>query len=295
MRHFTEESSLHLAGVDCGVVHSVTGGGVRAEVLEPAIGPEDVARKRLGAVGYDEFAVEFDLSLDRAVYAWIGQSMTGTPRRVDGALVTVNQRTSSLSRREFREALLTEVTFPALDGASRETAYLTVRFVPELVQSVPVPGGSAPGRRPAPKGRSWNRAGFRLEIDGLDCTRVSRIDALPVRQVVVPAGGEVRDPVTTASRLVFPDLRLSFARSSAPTWNDWAEDFLIRGNNGEAGERSGTLTYLAPDRRRVLGRLTFDNLGIFRLGPEPRSGPGTPVDGLTAELYCQRMEFTCPA
>ena len=37
-------------------------------------------------------------------------------------------------RRTFTGALITEVTFPALDGAAKEPAYLTVKFAVESMK-----------------------------------------------------------------------------------------------------------------------------------------------------------------
>ena len=285
--------SLQLDGIDSGVVHSIAGGGIAADVISQQIGPDYFARKRIGAVRYEEIAVEVDLSLHSSVYTWIGQALTGHPRRVDGAIVTGDQKQSARSSREFRGALLTEVAFPAMDAASTESAFIGVRFAPELIRAGTA--APAPSKRAISKGRNWNRAGFRLAIDGLDCTKVSKIDGFTVKNVVVAnSGGEQREPIQLATRLEFSNLRVSLAESSAPTWAAWSDDFLVNGKNDDGNERKGTLTFLAPDFKQVLGTVRFVNLGIFQFGPE-RLAAGETAASVSAGLYCERIEFVVPA
>ena len=71
----------------------------------------------------------------------------------------------------------------------------------------------------------------------------------------------------------------------------WFEDFVVKGNNGDANEKSGALLFLAPDLKAELARITLHNLGIFALRRD-RQGAGTDaIQRVTAELYCERMEL----
>ena len=63
----------------------------------------------------------------------------------------------------------------------------------------------------------------------------------------------------------FPNLAVTLAESHAQTWQDWFDDFVVKGNNGQDNEKNGSLTFLAPDLKTTLATINFFNLGIFRL------------------------------
>jgi hypothetical protein len=185
------------------------------------------------------------------------------------------------------------VTLPALDGASKDQVYLTVKIAPEYTR---LKKGSGKTVKPETgRQKEWLQANFKLDIDGLDCTRVSKIDALTVKQTLVHDDvGEARRDVGGASKLEFPDLVVSLAQTGSETWTDWFDDFVVKGNCDATKERSGKLTYLSADRKTPLGEVDFFNLGIFRLESESQVEGAESVARLRAGLYCERMELKVP-
>jgi hypothetical protein len=139
--------------------------------------------------------------------------------------------------------------------------------------------------------RKWLLSNFRLQIDGLDCSKVNAIDALTVTVSRADALGPTRDyPVDRAqgtqdvSNLVF-----TIDESNADPIRAWHQSFVIDGNNAADAEKSGTLQFLAPNLKDVLMTLTLHNLGIFKLAYVNKGG--TAVPQLRAEMYCDRMDF----
>jgi hypothetical protein len=121
---------------------------------------------------------------------------------------------------------------------------------------------------------------------------VTKIDALTFRQALPEdAVGEVRRFAPRATALEFPNLRITLAESSSQTWTAWFDDFVVRGMSGDADEKKGKLTFLAPDLKSALGEVTLFNLGIFRLEPEAQPVAAQTVARIRAELYCERMEL----
>ena len=280
---------LQLDGVKCGFLRSVEGGGATAEVVvEP--GTDFFAKKRLGVVRYEPVTLALDLSLEKSVYGWIGRTWKGAYERHDLSLIAVDGNLKPVSERELLQTSVAAVTVPALDAASKEPAHLTVVVAPEYSRTRKASGAAV--KLPAAKQKQWLPSNFRLSIDGLDCSRVSKIDAFTVKQAVAEdAVGEVRAYAKAAPKLDFPPLRITLAESHAQTWRDWHEDFVVRGNNSEAQEKGGSLELLAPNRQDVLARLAFFGLGIFRLAPLPSVAGSDQVARLVAELYCERMEL----
>jgi hypothetical protein len=78
--------------------------------------------------------------------------------------------------------------------------------------------------------------------------------------------------------------------SRAETWRTWFETFVLRGNNGNEEEKTGTLTLLSSDLQTSLAQIALYNVGIFGL---EGSWPGDPAPSgrLTAHLYCERMNL----
>jgi hypothetical protein len=280
---------LALDGVESGFLKSVAGGAITADVVaERGRGFYD--EKRLGGLRYEPLTLRLDLSLAHAFYDWIAETWTGKAQRHDASIVAVSPQLKAISERKFSRALLTETTIPAADAASKEPAFLAAKLVPEEVRTAK--GSGATVKAPASKPKAFVPSNFKLEIDKLDCSRVSRIDSFTVKQTAAAqAPGEVRLSRREPSRVEFPNLRISLAESSGQTWNAWFDDFVVKGNNDSSNERNGALSFLTPDRKSTLVAIKLFNLGIFRLAAEPQAAGAEQIARLQADLYCERMEL----
>ncbi len=284
--------ALEIDGVVCGFLHSVAGGAIAADIVTvPGQGPFD--DKRLGRVRYEELELQLDLSLGKLVYDWIAASWKENYSRRDGSIVAADVSGKAASEREFFRGLVTEVTVPVLEAGSKDRAYLTVKIAPEYTRFKKGSGKTV--KTTAGRQKEWLPSNFKLEIDGLDSTRVSKIDAFTVKQSLVRDDvGEKRDAVRELGKLEFPNLRVTLAASGADTWTAWFDDFLVKGNNDPTKERTGKLTFLSADRQTPLGEVSLFDLGIFRLEPTPQQAGVESVASLVADLYCERMELAVP-
>jgi phage tail-like protein len=277
--------ALELEGAGMGLLKSVAGGGVFAEVITITLGSDLLPRKHLGPAQYENFKVQLGLGLADAMYDWIEKSWTSSVQRKSGSIIVTDNKLRAQSRRDFSDALITETTIPAMDATSKEPAWLTLKLAAESIQSSKSTGKTI---GTVGKEKLFQSSGFRLEIDGLDCKRVSNIESFTVKRKVATAGpgGSLIDQ----SRLEFPNLQITLAEAGADDWIEWADDFIINGNNSSTNEKNGTLFLLSPNLKTELARVKLFNLGICRLTPEI-TGP-TAIRRLRTELYCERMEFT---
>ncbi|MGZ4381564.1 MAG: phage tail protein [Gaiellaceae bacterium] len=280
---------FNLQGVKCGFLKAVAGGDVSAEVIEEKVGPDYFTKKHIGQPKYEDIELTIGFDMVQDVYEWIAASWKQNYARKDGSVVVTDQSLQAKSERQFFHALISEVTIPAMDASSKDAAYLTVKFSPEYTREV-----KAAGKLIMPKPAAQKRflaSSFRLEIDGLDCTKASKIDAFTVRQTVAADDvGDSRDVTKEPGKLDFPNLRITLAESAAATWVAWFEDFVIKGNNDEASEKRGRIVFLTPNRQDELGRIELHNLGIFALR-HPAPAAAEAVSRVVAELYCERMEL----
>ena len=170
----------------------------------------------------------------------------------------------------FENARITATTLPAMDAASKTPCRLTIRLKAEKTNRV---SGSGAVVAPVRPGKPW-LPNFRLQVGRLETRRISMIEPLTA--------------VADNGAIDFGDLRLLVSAQEAKDWSDWHHSFVVEGRNDE---KSGTLTFLAPDLKNELGHVTLQGLGIHRLALEPVSERTEAIPRFAAELYCKRMEL----
>jgi hypothetical protein len=285
----TGHFALELDGILIGLLKSVDGGSISADVVsEKQI--DYFSKKHIANVKYEDFTIECGFTMSKTIYDWINKSWTGNAQRKNGAVVAADFKYEAKTERRFRDALLTQTTIPACDGSSKEPAYLKLGFAPEQITSQ-----KASGKLTIPTTKTqkqWLPSNFKLEIDGLDCSKVSKIDAFTIKQsVVTDPVGEQRDYEKEPGKLEFPNLSIMLAETAAQTWFDYFESFVIQGNSGEANEKYGTLSFLDSTLKETLAHIRFFNLGIFKLSEDKAEANSDQIKRVKAELYCERMEI----
>jgi hypothetical protein len=285
-----ENFMLMLDGIPCGFVRSVGGGDISAEVIQEPVGSSYFVKKHIGQPRYEDFAAQIGFGMAKAVYDWIAASWSMNYQRKNGSVVAADHTLKAQLERQFFNALLTETTMPALDASSKEAAYLTIKFAPEFTKTVK--GKGKVGAAAKQQQKLFLPSNFRLELDGIDCARVSKIDSFTVRQTVVSDDiGDARDYAKEPGNIEFPNLYVTMVETGVATWESWFEDFVVKGNNDDAKEKSGAIVFLAPDLKTELGRVKLFNVGIFALHRAVQEAHAESVRHVTADLYCERMEF----
>jgi T4-like virus tail tube protein gp19 len=283
----TGKSVLTLSGIQVATLNNVVGGTATSDVVLEKLGPDHVQKKHVSGVKYEDLS--FAAGLDsKPLLDWVAASFAGQYTRKDGSILGLDYSNTVRSELTFFQALPTRLTIPTLDAAGKDAASLTVTLAPEYTRLTH--GSGAKG--PLPKAQQrWSTSGFRFEMAGLDGSRVNRIESITIQQKVVDnAVGESRDYQKEPAALEYSNVKVSLSASSAQTWQDWYNDFLINGNNGDDKERDGAIVFLSQSLTE-LGRLNLYHCGIYRLAPKPQDSRSEAIARLTAELYCERMEL----
>jgi hypothetical protein len=124
----------------------------------------------------------------------------------------------------------------------------------------------------------------RLEARGED-RRVT------VKQGIVEiASGEFRVKTKRPTTLEIPNLRITFAAADAKPWQDWFDDFVIKGNNGPAQQKGGAIDFLDPSGT-TLGSVSLVRCGIFALDLDPSESARDGARRCAAELYVEGMQL----
>jgi hypothetical protein len=283
--------ALELEGEFMDILKSAEGGFPKSDVIQEQAGPNGLVKKRIASPRYQDIAIQCHPVVPKPLFDWIAAMLNGSIVRKNGAIITMDLNRAEQSRLQFNNAMLTEIGFPACDGASKEPGYLTLKWAPEVTSPLAGKGSVTAGVAKTPK--TWSPANFRLTIQGLDCTKVSRIEALTVRQSVVDTDlGQARDFKKQAARLDVPNLIVSLAEFSAGTFYAWFQDMVIKGNSGDNNERSGMLEFLDPTMRNTLFTIHFARLGIFGFTPERSDASADGIKRVKAEMYCEQITIS---
>lgn len=284
---------VELDGTPAGFVESVEGGDIFSDVVVEKVGADGIAHKHLAGVRFDDLALVAGANMSTSFLEWIASALDRKHTRKDGAISFQDYTGSEKERLAWQNGLVSEIGFPAVDASSKDSAHLTVTVRPELTQHKKGSGLKSQVKTETKQGK-WLASNFRLTIDGVDCTRVRRVDGLTVVQTAPPdAIGETHVEVES-STLQIPDVVVTVAESHAGDFLSWHDDFVVKGNNGEDQEKEGKLEFLSANRQDVLFTLSLHGLGIFRTARVKETAGAAAVATVEAHMYCESMSFSFP-
>lgn len=281
---------LDLDGANAGWLASAEGGDAFADVVQEKVGADHIVHKHIAGVKYSDIQIAFGTGMSPSLYQWISDTLAHSFMRKNGALIAADLDFKERERLTFMNALISHIDFPLLDASSKDSAEITLGLAPEQTTRSKGSGAKVTGQVDTKAQKKWLPANFKLEIDGLDCKGVSRIEAMSIKQVTTEDPvGEVRHLEKEPSHLDIPDLVVTLAEAKAEDFYNWHEDFVIKGNCDDAHEKSGNLQLLDPTKQQALFTLTFSGLGIYKLaGSTPLAGTEG-IRKVTASLYCEQM------
>ena len=283
--------ALELDGKMVGFLHSVEGGGVKADVIEEQLGESsNTVKKQIGRPKFEDITMEVGLDGGVELFDWIHSFFEGAGARRNGAIVAADYNYKEKARREFHDALITEIGVPALDGSSKDPAYLKIKISPDSLLNKAGSGSPLPPV-PSAKQKAWLASNFRFSLGNLPCSRIGSIGAFTVAQhTTIYQDGANATPVKVPGRLEIPNLRLTVSSVDALPWIQWGDTFIVQGMNGDESELEGSLTLLDP-RLGTLAVIGLHHVGLTSLTPLPSVASGEPSQPVTVEIYAEAMDF----
>jgi hypothetical protein len=265
------------------LLQSFDGGNIRGEVVTTSMGDQRPATKHISTVAFEPITVGLGMSMGKPMLEWIQSTLDFSAPRKGGSVVTLNASNQAQRYRHFHDALITEITIPALDGSSKDAAFFTIKIQPDRITYAK---GDDAVIKPAVNSRQkkWLCSNFRLRLGHLASMRVARIDALTIKQ---SAGGP-------GAGLEIPNLKVTFSAVDAGGWEDWFRDFVIDGNNGPRNELDGAIELLDASASGILGSIALSRVGIFSLREEKQDANTDAIARCVAELYVEQMAIDIP-
>jgi hypothetical protein len=284
---------INLDGIDVGIVQKVGGGNIKAEVAKIPQSTLHLIKNQIGNITYEDFNLQCGLAMGQPFKDWVKASLDSAHIYKNGDIQQADFNRKVQQIREFKNALITEVGFPAADAAAKDVAYLSVKFAVENTRLKP--GGGEVLNKPNNMNQTMFRPeNFRLTIDGLEqtCAKVSKVDALTVKQTVARDNiGDARDYELIAGKLEMPNLKITFNENVVEPVANWHQTFVIDGKNDVSQEKNGRLEFLSADRSKVLLALEFKGLGIFNLSRGDATNNDDKLSNCTAEMYCDEVNI----
>lgn len=230
---------------------------------------------------------EFGASGAEAVMKWIKKSMDKDPVRRSGQIDYGNFNTKIMLSQEFHDALITEVTFPTLDGGAKDAGYIKVGIQPWGVKLEEGSGKLDP--RGGLKQKLWNTSCFRLNIDGIDTRHVSKVESFTVKQTVKKLyAGPQRFPEVEPANIELPNLVAWISSAHAQDIFKWHEDFIANGMNDPSAMKNGSLDYLSPDRQKVLFSIQLRDLMLVNISGQ-RVANSSEISRVRFEMVVEDM------
>jgi len=284
---------LELDGSDSvGLFRSIEGGGVRADVMTYQNGGDYLRMRQLGKPKFEDIKVQVGMAMSQPFYAWIENFVAGKAVRKTGAIVAADFYYNERARREFDGAMIKELTFPKLDAADKNAAYMSIGLA---VESIVFKPGKAQ-KLPHPAGfdtqKLWTACNFSFFLEGFGdaCRRVTKVDSFTVKQNIIEyhMGGQ-RAAVKTPSGIDFPNIAFYVPEADADLFVKHMQKRVVAGE--VPGKLHGQIQTF-DNERRALFTLEYTGADILSVTPDRSDSSSEEIKQVKVELYTEGMKFT---
>jgi hypothetical protein len=274
-------------------VKSCDGGWTRASVVDDPVGGDAYRIKHIATLDVEPISIEFGLAGANDMLSWIKGSWARKFSRRDGQITHADFNLNGLYSHEFHQALVTETTFPVLDGSSKDGGYLKCKLQPEWCVTKVLPGTQKiNGPEPAQQ-KMWLTSAFRLVIDGMDDMQyTNKIDSFTIKQGIKKvAVGEQRLPQIEPTKIEFPPINGTISLNYAGQVLKWYNQYIQTGRRDDKSQRSGAIEFLSPNRKDVIFRINLYEVGINFAAIEASTANADSIKRCKFELYVHHMEM----
>jgi hypothetical protein len=283
--------ALELDGQFAGWLKSFSGGEVASEVVAPGPATVNAIQKHLTGVKHQDFVLTFGNGMSPSIYDWIKASFDRRFIAKNGSIVTCDFNGQAQHQQNWYNSIISEIGFPPCDVTSRAPGSLMLKFTPEGISWTKSSGAPLPGASTAPaKNQLWLSDSFRLRITGLDCSGVTKIEAITYKSaanISAISAGTARN--VTSGVMQVPSLAVTLPEAQAAGFVQWFQASVVQGNAASDPGRPGLLEYLATGTGGSLFSLEFLGLALQKLMPITASAGQAP--SVKAVMTCKGLRF----
>lgn len=284
---------------------SIEGGGVKADVMTYQYGSHDkndayLRYHSLGKPKFDDIKLQFGMSMSVGFYFWMKAFFLGIPTRRNGAIIAADFYYKERARRTFTNAMISELTFPKLDGSDKNPVYMNATLSVEDIGFEQGSGNALPSQS---KGyydqKHWASNNFEFTISGFEqaCKRVTKVDSFTIKQKVLEhhVGGQ-KAAIKVPSQIEFPNLTFYVPEADAYPFMRHMEQRVGFGKDigkgqvrDEAGLHGTIQTY--DNELKPLFEVKFLGGDIISVTPDKADAGSEDIKMVKVEMYTERMEF----
>ncbi|HYJ90392.1 MAG TPA: phage tail protein [Pyrinomonadaceae bacterium] len=282
---------LELDGRPAGRLSGVSTMALKAKVDLQTTGADSFASKKLTAPAWDDISFTCGAGMARAFYDWLKETFNHSFTKKNGAIVAIDAKRKEVLRIDFTNALIKSIVLPKLDHASKENAFITVKFQPESATISRSGKDANLGSYGSAHAKPWSIANFALSISGLEkeAADVTKIEPLGMgQQVIEDSTAGSRAPQLTPGSADYPNLAFTLSASMAQSFFDWFETSVTKGSAGI--EKTGTLEYRGSDTKTVYFSLQFSGLGMSQ--GEISKSAGKSPQPVVISMYYDSVQFS---
>ncbi len=283
--------SLDIDGYNVGFLKKFSGLSMEADIVANDLGPDNIQKKHVANIKWTPGKATVGMGMGAGMYQWIKASFDKGYQHKNGSLLAADFNYKAMSELTFMNALITGVTVPKLDGASKDGGYFDVEFDAEQVRWAKGSGSDLTSKIGV-KQKAWLCSNFKVEIGGLPCARVATVDSFTWKcAVAADQIGTFREPTKHPAKVTVPDLKLSISMADHDAWAQAARKWFVDGNHLDGDEMQGRLVFLDPTLKKEIGEITLDHVGFKKFNPDDLEANSEKIARFNVELYVEKMTF----
>lgn len=286
---------LELDGTEVvGIIRSVDGGSVKSEIMTYQMGENYDLWRQIGKPKYEDIKLELSMSLSKGFYQWIQSFFSGKVDRRNGAVCAADFQYAERARREFRDAIISEITMPKLDGSDRNACYMNATIAPEVLRFARGTGRSLQPQIGMLRQKHWSPANFRLVLDGPlreKAARCTKIDSFTIKQQAHEYhSGDKRDPIRVPGMIEFPNITFYVPEADAEPFIDHFTKFAINGVKQTQPRLTGAIEMM-DNSNSELCTIKLQGIDIASISADKSEAGSENIKEVKIEISVERMDF----
>jgi hypothetical protein len=230
--------------------------------------------------------------MGKPMWEWIKASMDKgfVQKNIEIQACNFNHQVESV--RALNDCYIEEISLPALDGSSKDAAYLSVKVVPTTIRFEKGTGAEIKGDENL-KSKDFLCSNFKISIGDLPCDRIAKCGAIKWSQKIVKDEvGAFREPMREPAALEVGDIELDISQADIEAWQAWHKSFVIDGCCSDGDELSGSITLLGPDMTTELLTIDLLHLGITELAGADVEASKEEIARFKVKMYCEEIRIS---
>lgn len=274
---------------------SVDGGNWKSSSISEGVGPEINKINHRGVLEVEPFTMDMGIAGCQDILKWIQNSWNKKYERRSGSVRHADFNLQTTFEHEFFHALITEVTFPSLDGASKEAGYLKIKIHPETVNTKFESGQHVSGNM-SPMQKAWIPSGFAFSIDGIGGMEyTNKIESFTIKQgVKTHYVGDDRYPQIEPTKIEYPNIVGTMAMEYSGALHKWWTDHTKRVSADDKSlQKHAEIRFLGPTREVNKPLFTIDlyNCNIINFTPVASTANTEAIKRVKFELKVESMKL----